>query len=142
MIHQVSAFVENQPGRLSEITGALAARGINIRAFTIADTADFGILRLIANDPDLAVEVLRAINVTVKKTEVLAVRLDDTPGSMHKVLDALREDGVSIEYAYAFPARKTNDAYVILRAESMPGASDALRSRGFDLLTAEEIAGV
>jgi len=142
MIHQISAFVENQQGRLSEITGALAGRGINIRAFTIADTTDFGILRLIVDNPDQAVEALRAVNVTVTKTEVLAVRLEDTPGSMHKVLDALRKDGISVEYAYAFVSGKTGGAYVVLRTESPPQAAEALAGRGFVLLTAADLTGV
>ena len=142
MIHQISAFVENKQGRLCEITRALAGHGINIRAFTIADTTDFGILRLIVNDPDRAVEALRAISVTVTKTEVLAVRLDDKPGSMHKVLEALSQDGVSVEYAYAFTARQHDGAYVILRTESMARAMDALQSRGFALLSSADVDGV
>jgi len=142
MIHQISAFVENQPGRLCDITGALASRGINIRAFTIADTTDFGILRLIVDDPDQAVEALRATNVTVVKTEVLAVRLVDTPGGMHKVLEALREEGISVEYAYAFVSGKADGAYVVLRTEALPQAAQALTGRGFSLLTAVDVTGV
>jgi hypothetical protein len=142
MIHQISAFVENQPGRLCEITDVLAKRGINIRAFTIADTTDFGILRMIVGDPNLAIEALRSIGVTVMKTEVLAVRLTDTPGSMHRVLEALHQAGVSVEYAYAFLSRESGSAYVVLRTESQPQAAQALTDRGFTLLSAADISGV
>jgi len=134
MIHQISVFVENQPGRLCEITGVLAERGIDIRAFTIADTTDFGILRLIVNDPDSTVKALRSTGVTVTKTEVLGVRLEDTPGYLHRVLDILRAAGISVEYAYAFMTRQRGDACVILRTDMLTAAANALKQKGIALL--------
>ena len=139
MIHQISVFVENQPGQLCEVTGALAGHGIDIRAFSIADTTDFGILRLIVNDPDGAVEALRATGVTVTKTEVLAVRIGDAPGSLHKVLEILRAAGVSVEYAYAFVTRSRGDAYVVFRTETPGAAVEALANSGVPMLTGDEV---
>jgi len=134
MIHQISVFVENQPGRLCEITGVMAERGIDIRAFTIADTTDFGILRLIVSDPDAAVEALRATGVTVSKTEVLGVRLEDTPGYLHRVLDILRAAEISVEYAYAFMTRQRGDACVILRTDMLKEAAEALKKQNITLM--------
>ena len=142
MIYQISVFVENKPGRLCEITGVLAERAIDIRAFSIADTTDFGILRLIVNDPDSAVAALKATGVTVMKTEVLAVRIDDTPGSLHNVLEMLRTEGVSVEYAYAFITRSHDDAYVILRTETPETAVGVLKRHNVPMLTSAEVYSV
>ena len=142
MIYQISVFVENQPGRLCEITGVLAERAIDIRAFSIADTTDFGILRLIVNDPDAAVAALKATGVTVMKTEVLAVRIEDTPGALHAVLELLRTENVSVEYAYAFITRSHDDAYVILRTETPEVAASVLTRHGVPMLSEAEVYSV
>ena len=102
LIDQISVFVANQPGRLTEITGILSSADIDIRALSVADTSDFGILRLIVNDPAKTVSLLRANGITAKLTKVIAARLDDTPGALHSVLKSLTAAGIPVEYAYAF----------------------------------------
>lgn len=142
LIHQISVFVENRAGRLADITGVLAENNIDIRALSIADTTDFGILRLIVSQPEKAVEVLKAAGITVSKTEVIAVRLSDEPGALHKILSALRSEDIVVEYVYAFITRKDADACVILRVEDNARAAEALKCAGEMLLTGAEIYGL
>ncbi len=101
-VQQISIFLENRSGRLYEVTRILSEANINICALCIADTVDFGILRLIVNDPQKAEEVLRESGFTVMKNNVLAVVMDNTPGSLFKILAVLKEDGMQVEYTYAF----------------------------------------
>ncbi|MCL2031321.1 MAG: ACT domain-containing protein [Oscillospiraceae bacterium] len=142
LIHQISVFVENRTGRLSDITGVLARNNIDIRALSIADTTDFGILRLIVNEPEKAVAALKGEGITVSKTEVVAVRLADEPGALHDILEALRERDIVVEYAYAFLTRKDADACVILRVEDNEKAVEALKTKGQTLLTGAELYGM
>ncbi len=139
VIHQISVFVENRHGRLAEITGILAENQIDIRALSIADTSDFGILRLIVNDPDKAMAALRAASVTVSKTEVIAVELNDSPGALHNILTLLSDNGISVEYVYAFITRKNQDAYVILRVENNDNAIKVLQANNHSLLPSEDV---
>jgi len=141
-IHQISVFVENKSGRLSEITGALAGADIDIRALSIADTTDFGILRLIVSDPDKALATLKAAGLTVSRTEVIAVCLEDKAGALHRVLEALNRADIAVEYAYAFLTRKSGSAYVILRVEDNAQAAGALKANGITLLQAGEVYGI
>jgi len=141
IIDQISVFVANTPGRLSDITGILSDNSIDIRALSIADTADFGILRLIVNDPAKAVAALQAGGLTARITEVVAARLDDKPGALHGVLSALTENGISVEYAYAFITRRNDDACVILRVEDNEKAIGALEKSGVAMLSADEVYG-
>lgn len=138
-IKQVSVFVSNTPGSLTEITKMLAAHHIDIRALSIADTADFGILRLIVNKPDEAIELLRGEGIVVSITDVLAVQLDDQPGSLSGVLDILSEAQISIEYLYAFVTRRSDGAYVVLRVEDCEAANDVLVKNGISLASPEDI---
>lgn len=139
LIDQISIFVANQPGRLTEITSMLANAGIDIRALSLADTTDFGILRLIVNDPVAAEKTLKQHGLTVRKTKVIAAKLDDEPGALHRVLKILKDRGISVEYAYAFITRKNDDACVILRVEENDEAVQALSANGINLLEAEQI---
>lgn len=141
IIHQISIFVENQPGRLADIIG-LVSQEANIRALSIADTSDFGILRLIVSDTDKAIAALKKQSITVAKTEVIAVALPDSPGGLYAVLDLLRCNGISVEYAYAFITRKNDDAYVILRVEDNAAAIDILQNNGMTLLKAADVNGL
>ena len=140
-IYQISVFVENRLGRLSEITGVLAKESIDIRALSIADTSDFGILRLIVDKPDRAVQALREAGITVSKTEVVAVRLNDRPGGLHEALVKLGENGITVEYVYAF-ITKSEDAYVILRVEDNQKAAEVLRTGGYEILNDSDIYGL
>jgi hypothetical protein len=134
-ITQVSVFVENEKGRLSEITGVLAREKIDIRALSIADTSDFGILRLIVNEPAKAIGALRAAGITAKETPVIAVRLDDTPGGLHSILTLLE----SVEYIYAFVSRSEKHAYVVVRCEDSESAVKTLKDNNVTLLSDADI---
>ena len=114
MLKQIIVFVENKPGRLEEVTGCLAAENINLHALSIADTTDFGILRMIVSEPEAAEKTLKSNNFMVKTSDVAAVALDHSPGGLYKILQELKKLEISIEYMYAFTSRhKEYDAIVI-----------------------------
>ena len=139
LIKQLSIFVENKTGRLSEITEILAKNKIDIRALSIADTTDYGILRLIVNKPNEAMEALKKEAVTVTLTEVIAVEIDDSPGGLHKVVSVLCQSGVSLEYMYAFLNPKDGMAFVILRVENNENAIKALSENGVRIMSENEL---
>ncbi len=101
IVDQISVFLENKSGRLSEISGLLTDANINIRALSLADTSDFGILRLIVDDSTKATDILKKNNITVRSSQVLSVEVDDTPGGLHNILLHLNEHNINIEYMYA-----------------------------------------
>lgn len=138
-VKQISVFVENKAGSLVNITGALAAAGVDIRALSIADTADFGILRMIVDDSSHAMEVLRNASCIASVTEVLAVPISDTPGGLHRVLSLLAEENLFIEYSYAFLSRKENNAYVIVRVEDNDRAQSHLAQAGIFVAEADAL---
>lgn len=138
-IKQLSIFVENKPGRLSAITALLGKNGIDIRAMSIADTRDFGILRLIVNDPDKALEALKANDFSVSLTNVIAIGINDEPGGLSMAVDVLYANNISVEYMYAFISKTDNIAYVILRVENNDAAMTALTEAGITTLSAEDI---
>jgi hypothetical protein len=127
-------FIENEPGRLADVSRILADNHIDIRALSLADTADFGILRMIVSKPDEAVENLRKNNFNANKTKVIAVKLEDTPGALNTVLQFLKSKNISLEYTYAFISRIKDSAYLILRIEDIKEAADALLKNGFSLM--------
>jgi hypothetical protein len=139
MIKQISVFLENKEGRLAEVTKALADSGINIRALSIADTTDFGILRIIVNDPDAAFKVLTEAEFTVSVKEVLAIGITDEPGSLAKALQALSTSGVVIEYMYAFLGKAGDKAMVILKVSDNDKTVKALEAIGVSVIEAEEV---
>jgi len=114
-IKQISVFLENTTGRLSEVTKALANAQINLRAISIADTADFGILRIIADKTDKAVDALVAAGFTTRQTDVVAVEIDDIPGSLAKLMELFQQSQVNIEYLYASLEGKVGKAVVIFK---------------------------
>lgn len=132
IIKQVSVFVENRPGRLSEIVDILAKNGVNMRALSIADTMDFGILRIIVDEPDKVMLMLRENKITATAADVLAVRLEDKPGALSELLGALAKEGISVEYIYAFVARQDDGAaYVVIRVEDNDKAQRVVEKLGF-----------
>jgi hypothetical protein len=138
-VKQISVFMENRAGRLEEITGILAKSNINIRALSLADTSDFGILRLIVSDPDKATEILKRNAFTVRENDVIAVEVDDKPGGLHEILSLFSKAGISIEYMYAFLERKYEDrAVLIIRVEAAAKAAKMLQDAGKHILVAEE----
>ncbi|KYH31883.1 MULTISPECIES: ACT domain-containing protein [Neomoorella] len=138
-IKQLSVFLENKSGRLAAVTRLLAGRGINIRALSIADTSDFGILRLIVNDPEQAYHALKEAGFTVSLTEVLGVEMPDRPGGLSNILSILEEAGINIEYLYAFIGKGDNGALVIFRVEELDKAIAILQRRGITILEGEKI---
>lgn len=125
-IKQISVFVENKTGRLSAIVAALGKAHIDISALSMADTTDFGILRLIVSDADKAKEVLREEGVVVRSSEVLAIEMEDKPGAFAGQLATLSENGVAVEYMYAFTARKEGHAMMVLRVDDIEKAEALL----------------
>jgi len=114
-IKQISVFLENTEGRLCEVTKTLAGAGINLRAISIADTADFGILRVIADKTEKAVDTLSAAGFTTRQTDVVAVEIDDTPGSLAKLMELFQQSQVNIEYLYASLEGQVGKAVVIFK---------------------------
>ncbi len=138
-IKQISIFVENKSGRLAEITAVIAAAGIDIRALSIADTTDFGILRLIVNKPDEAEAALKAAGLTVSLTNVIAVGIPDQPGGFAVAMKALANAAIDVEYMYAFISRDEGRACVILRVENNDAAIEVLRKNGIEILDSDRI---
>lgn len=138
IIKQLSVFVENKKGRLAEITKAIAAADVDIRALSIADTTDFGILRLIVNKPDVAAAALKEKGITVSVTNVIAVGINDTPGAFSVPMQILADADIDVEYMYAFITRKSEKAYVILRVADNDAAAKVLADKGVEILTEEE----
>jgi hypothetical protein len=139
-LQQVSIFLENKKGRLAEVAGLIAKKGINIRALALADTADFGVLRLIVNDPDRCFEVLKAAGFVAQRTDVIAVEVDDKPGGLKRVLDLFDAHGINIEYMYAFVEKKSEKAIVIIRIDQPERAIEVLGAEGVAVLSSEVIS--
>lgn len=133
-VKQLSIFMENRAGRLAEIMRLLGDAGINIRALSLADTSDFGILRLIVNNVDKAMQVLKDSHHTVSLTDVVAVEVPDKPGGLASVLEPLREAGVNVEYMYAFVEKASDKAVVIFRFEDVEAAVGVLTKSGISVL--------
>ena len=138
-IRQITVFVQNKQGAIVSITEALAAKDINIRALSIAETEDFGILRLIVNDDATAQKTLADAGYLIKVTEVVGVKIGDAPGKLTGALDVLDKAGINLEYLYAFMARTEKHAYVVLRVEDNAATEAALEAAGYHLITDADI---
>jgi hypothetical protein len=138
-VEQISIFLENKSGRLAEVTNVLAAAGVNIRALSLADTADFGILRLIVDKIDQAKRALKEKGFTIGKTEVLAIEIPDRPGGLGQILRVLAAAGINVEYMYAFVQRSRDNAIVIFRFDELDKAIEALTAAGVRVLRGEEL---
>lgn len=139
-VDQLSVFLENRAGRLAEVIQLLAGAELNIRAISLADTSDFGILRLIASDNTAADRLLKSSGFTTGRTDVLALELADSPGSLNKILRLLSGSGVNVEYMYAYARRHAEKAVMIFRFDMMDTAISLLRREGFGLISKAEIA--
>ena len=138
-VEQISIFIENKSGRLAEITRILGDAGINIRALSLADTTDFGILRLIVNDVESAKAVLKEQGFTVNKTEVIAVEVPDRPGGLSTILQTLDAAQINVEYMYAFVERCGGNAVIIFRFDEIDKAIATLKSKGINILEGERL---
>ncbi len=139
-VNQLSVFLENKSGRLAKVTRVLGERDINIRALSIADTTDFGILRLIVNKPEEAHDLLKSEGFVVTQTEVIAVCIPDKPGGLAGVLAILEEAEINIEYLYAFVGNtNTKNALVIFRVEDCDKAVEVLKDKGVRVVDKEYV---
>ena len=138
-INQLSVFVENKKGTILTITKAIANAGVDIRALSVADTQDFGILRLIVSDTEKAKAALHEENCVVSATQVIAVSVSDVPGGLHQVLEYLAEEDINVEYVYAFITVSGKHAYVVLRVEDNEKAAKILVDAGIKLVTQNDI---
>ena len=138
-LKQLTIFVENKKGALVDITETLANNNVNIRALSIADSRDFGILRLIVNDNDTACATLSQQGYLIKTTDVVGVKIGDQPGKLSKALQVLDEADINMEYLYAFMTRTERHAYVVLRVADNAAAETALEQAGFHLITDADV---
>ncbi len=137
-ITQLSAFLENKPGHLASAIRTISDAGVNIRAMSLADTRDFGVLRLIVSDIEKTKKLLSDISVVIE-TKVIAVEMTDEAGALSKILKVLEKADINIEYVYAFTGSAACSAYVALRVDDVEHAEAALRAGGIDSLTDEKL---
>ena len=140
-VEQLSIFLENKAGRLAEVTHTIASAKINIRALSLADTSDFGILRLIVDDTEKAKLILKDAGFTVGRTAVVAVEVDDTPGGLDHILQTLTREGINVEYMYAFVQRGGASATLILRFDRTDQALEVLKTHNIPVISSSEISG-
>ncbi len=138
-LKQLTVFVQNEQGALVSITDTLAAHQVNIRALSIADTEEFGILRLIVSDNEMACKTLTEQGYLLKTTEVVGVKIGDQPGKLSHALRVLDEAHINMEYLYAFMSRTEKHAYVVLRVADNAAAEQALTAAGFHLITDADV---
>jgi len=138
-VEQISIFLENKAGRLAEVTAILRDANVNIRALSLADTTDFGILRLIVNNNQVAEKALKDEGFTVGKTNVLAIEVADVPGGLNNVLDPLTSSGINVEYMYAFANPKSQNAIMIFRFHDLDKAISILDDNGIKVIKGEDV---
>lgn len=138
-VKQISVFLENKSGRLAKVTQTLGENRINIRALSIADTTDFGILRLIVSDPAKACQILKNEDFTVSETDIIAVQVPDNPGGLAGILETFENAKINIEYMYAFVGKASGNAAVVFRVEAIDRAIELMQKSGIKLLTDNEV---
>lgn len=138
-VKQISVFLENKKGRLAEVTRTLSHEKINIRALSLADTADFGVLRIIVDNPDRSLTILKAHGFVAQVTEVVAVEVEDRPGGLSRILEVLDQDNVNVEYMYAYVEKSRENAIVICRIDDRERALQILEKNGIATVSAEAL---
>ncbi|MCJ8500499.1 ACT domain-containing protein [Desulfatitalea alkaliphila] len=141
-VEQISVFLENKSGRLSEVTGILAEAGVNIQALALADTSDFGVLRLIVDDNEKAANALKDNGLTVGRTEVVAVEVEDRPGGLHRLLEILKDTDINVEYMYAYVHHTGKHAVMIFRFDNSEAAIKVLTANGVSIITRERLYAI
>jgi hypothetical protein len=141
-VEQISIFLENKPGGLEEVTHILKDAQINIRTLSLADTTDFGILRLIVNDVEKASRVLKEQGLRISRTTVVAVEVPDRPGGLHSILAVLSKNRINVEYLYAFVERSGQNAVIIFRFDTPDAAIDILQKNGLTVLPGSKLYGL
>ncbi|WP_285906161.1 ACT domain-containing protein [Pseudodesulfovibrio pelocollis] len=138
-VDQLSIFLENRAGRLAEVTRLLSEAGVNIRALSLADTSDFGILRLIVSDFETAKATLKENGFTVGRTSVVAVEITDKPGGLHAILSMLQEEGINVEYMYAFVTQSGDRAVLIFRFDRTDQGIELLQKNGINVISGDKL---
>jgi hypothetical protein len=138
-VEQISIFIENKSGRLAEVARVLGEKGVNIRALSLADTSDFGILRLLVDNTDVAQTTLKENGFTVNKTEVVAVEVPDEPGGLCNILQVLDDNEINVEYMYAFVERNAGNAVIIFRFDDVDNAIKTLHEKGVSILSGNQL---
>jgi hypothetical protein len=133
-VTQLSVFMENKAGRIAEVTSILAEAGINIKALSIADTSDFGVLRMIVDKSEKALKALNEKGLTVGQTDVLAIEVEDKPGGLHRILELLQQHHINVEYMYAFVQPSSQNAVMIFRFDHLDEAINVLSENGINVL--------
>ena len=141
-VEQISIFLENKPGGLEEVTRILKDAQINIRTLSLADTTDFGILRLIVNNVETANRVLKENGFRFSRTTVVAVEVPDRPGGLHSILEVLSKNGINVEYLYAFVERSGENAVIIFRFDAPDKAIEVLQKNGLTVLPGAKLYGL
>ncbi|MDD3170026.1 MAG: ACT domain-containing protein [Eubacteriales bacterium] len=139
LIKQISIFIPNKKGSLSQLTDILIAHNIDIRAIAVFDTTEFGILRIVVDDPDRAVEILNKEGIVAKVSKVIAVEPEDKPGSLNQIFSVLRDSDINIEYIYSFIMRKKEMPYIVLKVDDQEKAVEELTAKGINVINKEEI---
>ncbi len=139
LIRQISVFLENRPGSLAEVTRYLADQGVNLRAMTIAESRDFGTIRIIASDQEACAEALRKEGYPYNEVDVLAAEVSDRPGGMADLTEIIAREGMNIEYGYGMVEKKEGSAIIVLRVDDPYRASVVLQGKGVRLLSVEEV---
>jgi len=142
MIKQISIFLENEPGRLVKVAKILGNANINIRALTVAETSDFGILRLIVDDPERAYSILKENNIVVVMDDVLGVEVVDKPGGLARIAEILSNQNINIEYVYAFVTNSHEKAFIVLRVDEQERAINVLKENDVRILTSEDVTEI
>ena len=138
-IKQISIFAENKPGRMAGVAKALGDAGVNIRALTIAEAGDFGVIRMVVDDTERGYKALRETGFMVSETDVLAVEIKDVPGGLYEIADSLGMNNINVEYAYAFVTAKAARAMLILRVDDIKRATEVLSEAEVRVATRAEI---
>lgn len=141
-VNQISIFLENKPESLSKLTEVLAENNVNMRALMLADTSDFGIARIIADDAEKVAEILKMRDYIVNVTGVIAIVIPDESGSLNKILKLLGENGRNVEYMYGFTGRKTNMACMILRCTDIQKTEEILEKNGIHTISQNELSDI
>ena len=141
LIKQISIFLPNKKGSLAQLTDILTQHNIDIRAIAVFDTTEFGILRVVVDNPDKTVEILKNEGIVAKVSKVLAVECEDKPGALNEIFDILRDHDINIEYIYSFVMRKTEMPYIVLKLNDQERAAEILTAKGINVVNKDEIYG-
>jgi hypothetical protein len=141
-VKQISVFLENKKGRLAEVTGTLEREGVNMRALSLADTADFGVLRIIVDEVDRCLKVLKTAGFVAQVTEVVAIEVEDRPGGLHRILQVLDAGGLNVEYLYAYLLKRKAAAIVICKIDEREKALAVLTKAGIQTISADMLKGL